>query len=104
MGALLLAGAGLLGMSLTATSLDLGLATEARYRTTVTFPGGDPQRRFEGEVAPWITLGLTQLNLELGAEYRPTLTASETGGGSALVLHQGRLLGRWQREPGWLLR
>jgi hypothetical protein len=102
MGALLLAGAGLL-MSLTSASLDLGLTIEARYRTTVTLPDGVPQRMTEGEVSPWITLGLTKTNLELGAEYRPTLTASDTGRGSALVLHQGRLLGRWQREPGWLV-
>jgi hypothetical protein len=103
MGILLLAGAGLLGMSLGATSLDLGLAVEARYRTTQTLPGGVPQRIFEGEVAPWITFGLTQLHLELGAEYRPTLTASDSGSGSALLLHQGRFLGRWQRDPGWLV-
>jgi hypothetical protein len=57
----------------------------------------------EGAVAPWLTLALIRENLELGAEYRPTLTTTDTGGGSALVLHQGRLLGRWQREPGWLV-
>jgi hypothetical protein len=103
MGVLLLAGASLLGMSLASTSLDLGLAVEARYRTTVTLPAGVPQRTFEGEVAPWVTFGLARLNLELGAEYRPVLTASDAGSGSALVLHQGRLAGRWQREPGWLV-
>ena len=102
MGAFLGAGAGLL-MSLTSSSIDLGLAIEARYRTTVTLPAGVPQRIIEGEASPWIKLGLTQANFELGAEYRPTLTLSDTGRGSALVLHQGRLLGRWQREPGWLV-
>jgi hypothetical protein len=103
MGVLLFAGASLLGMCLASTSLDLGLTLEARYRNTVTLPAGVPQRMFEGEVTPWITFGLTRLNLDLGAEYRPTLTTSDASGGSALVLHQGKLLGRWQREPGWLV-
>jgi hypothetical protein len=102
MGPLLHASAGLL-MSLATASIDLGLAVEARYRNTVTLPAGSPQQIIEGEVSPWITLGLARANLELGAEYRPTLTLSDTGRGSALVLHHGRLLGRWQRDPGWLV-
>jgi hypothetical protein len=102
MPAFLLACAGLLSASLAAPTLDVGLLTEARLHAAGPLPG-TLQPYAEGEVTPWIRGGLAWRQLEVVADYRPVLTLTDQGGGAALLLHRGSLLGRWQKDPGWLV-
>jgi len=103
MPALSLALAGLVGATLGASpSLDVGLLSEARLRTTQA-TGTPTERLAEGELAPWLKAGLAWPGLELGADYRPQLTLTDTGGGTRALLHQGSLSVRWQADATWLL-
>jgi hypothetical protein len=98
-----LALAGLVGATLgAAPSLDVGLLTEARYRTTQA-TGTPAERLAEGEVAPWLKAGLAWPGFDLAVDYRPQLTLTDTGGGTRALLHQGSLSGRWQADATWLV-
>jgi len=103
MPALPLALAGLFGATLgAAPSLDFGLLSEARLRTTQS-TGSPVERLGEGELAPWIKAGLAWPGLDLTGDYRPRLTLTDTGGGTHALLHQGSLAARWQADPAWLV-